>query len=240
MISTTTKRRRHRLVLRSAACTGTSEGVFGARRRAAEGGSSLIEFLVISVFLIFPLMLGVFVFGMSLVRADQVAEVCRDAAHMYAYGVDFSQTSSQNMLVQIAQGLNMTVSGGNGVVILSTVAYVGSTDCIAGGYPSGSCPNLGQTVFTNQIVIGNATIHGSAFGNPSSLVDSRGNISAANYTTSPAAVANNFSGVILLTASGQYAYMAETFVVSPDFNFFKGNTYWGWIAPGMISSRSIF
>jgi len=180
---------------------------------------------------------GTFIFGMRLVRANQVAEVCRDAGHMYAYGVDFSQTSSQNMLVQLAQGLNITTSGGNGVIILSTITYIASNDCIAGGYSSGSCPNINNTVFTRRIVIGNANLsingqlQASAFGTPpSSIIDSSGNISSANYLGSSAAIANNFYSIIQVS-SGQYAYVAEAFFVSPDFSL---------LSPGGISARSIF
>jgi hypothetical protein len=210
------------------------------RRRGGEDGSDLIEFLLASIFLIFPLLLGTIVFGLSLVRANQVAEVCRDAGHIYAYGVvDFSQPSSQNMLVQLAQGLNMTTSGGNGVVILSTVTVVGANDCVAGGFPSGDCRNLGQTVFTRRIVVGNSQLHSSAFGDPASIVGSGGNIQPADYAASASALANNFSSVIPLTA-GQFAYVAEAFVVSPDFKFWGGNSYWSWISPGGISARSIF
>jgi len=209
------------------------------RRRGREEGSALIEFLLASIFLIFPLLLGTIVFGLSLVRANQVAEVCRDAGHMYAYGVDFSQPSSQNMLVQLAQGLNMTTSGGNGVVILSTVTLLAANDCVAGGFASGACPNLGQTVFTRRIVIGNSQLHTSAFGNPAGIVGSGGNIQAADYAASASAVASNFSSVIPLPA-GQFAYVAEAFVVSPDFKFWGGNSYWSWISPGGISARSIF
>jgi hypothetical protein len=210
-----------------------------APRRVAQEGSALIEFLLATVFFIFPLLLGTIVFGLSLVRANQVAEVCRDAGHMYAYGVDFSQPSSQAMLVQLAQGLNMTTTGGNGVVILSTVTFIGPNDCVAGGYPSGSCPNLSNTVFTRRIVIGNAQLPASAFGTPNGIVGDGGNIKPADYAGNSSAVANNFSRVITLT-SGQYAYLAETFVVSPDFNFWGSNSSWNWISPGVISARSIF
>jgi hypothetical protein len=203
--------------------------------REEQKGSGLIEFLLTSIFLIFPLLLGTFVFGMSLIRANQVAEVCRDAGHMYAYGVDFSQTSSQNMLVQLAQGLNMTTTGGNGVVVLSTVTYIDDNDCKAVD-PTDSCPNLHYDVFVRRIVVGNAGLHASTFGTPGSL-DSSGNVNS--YFTDTSARANNFGSVIPLV-SGQYAYMAETFVVSPDFNFWSGNNFWKWISPGVISARSIF
>jgi hypothetical protein len=208
--------------------------------RPSEKGSSLIEFLLVTIFLIFPLLLGVFVFGMSLVRANQVSEVCRDAAHMYAYGVDFSQPGSQNMLVQLAQGLNMTMTGGNALVILSTVAYVGTNECSAGGYTTAKCTNLGKLVFVRRILIGNASLQVNTFGDPSSLVGTGGYIDPSDYAVKAAAIANNFSNVIALTASGQQAYMAETFVVSPDLNLWKNNQYWNWIAPGTITARSIF
>jgi hypothetical protein len=211
-----------------------------ARRNSGEGGSALIEFLLASIFLVFPLLFGTAVFGLSLVRANQVSEVCRDAGHMYAYGVDFSQTSSQNMLVQMAQGLNMTPSGGNGVIILSTVTYIGANDCAAAGLAAGDCTNVNNTVFVRRIVIGNAHLHASAFGTPTaSLLDSEGNISTADSLTNASTVAANFSNVIPLS-SGQYAYVAEAFVTSPDFNFFQNSPSWSWIMPGVISARSIF
>ena len=211
-----------------------------ARRSSGENGSALIEFLLVSVFLVFPLLLGTAVFGLSLVRANQVSEVCRDAGHMYAYNVDFSQASSQNMLVQMAKGLNMTTSGGNGVIILSTVTYVAANDCAAAGLATGNCTNVNNTVVVRRIVIGNPQLHASAFGTPSaSLLDSEGKINTADYLTNASAVAANFSDVIPLS-SGQYAYMAEAFVTSPDFNFFRNSPDWSWIMPGVISARSIF
>jgi hypothetical protein len=143
------------------------------------------------------------------------------------------------MLVQIAQGLNMTTTGGNGVVILSTITFVGPNDCRAGGFPSGDCPNLGRSVFTRRIVIGNSQLHTSAFGNPAGVIGSGGNIQPSDYAASASAVANNFASLIPLTA-GQFAYVAEAFAISPDFKFWGGNSYWNWISPGGISARSIF
>ncbi len=209
-----------------------------ARRRRQQQGSALIEFLLAVMLLIVPLLFGTFTFGMRLVRANQVAEVCRDAGHIYAYGnVDFSQTSSQNLLVQLAQGLNMTPTGGNGVIILSTITFIGPNDCQTGGYTTGSCPNLNNTVFTRRIVVGNAnlTINSqaqvSAFGTPpASIIGTSGNIKASDYTGNSGAIASNFSNVIPVS-SGQFAYVAEAFFVSPDYSFF---------APGPISARSIF
>lgn len=208
-----------------------------SRRRTTQRGSALIEFLLSTILFILPLLFGTFIFGMRLVRGNQVAEVCRDAGHMYAYGVDFSQTSSQNLLVQLAQGLNMTATGGNGVIILSTITYIGPNDCIAGGYSSGSCPNVNSTVFTRRIVIGNpnlsinSQVQVSAFGTPpANIVDSSGNINQSDYLSNSAAVATNFLNIIPVT-SGQFAYVAEAFFISPDFTL---------LSPGGISARSIF
>jgi len=209
-----------------------------AFRRRQQKGSALIEFLLAALLLIIPLLLGTFTFGMRLVRANQVAEVCRDAGHIYAYGdVDFSQTGGQNLLVQLAQGLNMTPTGGNGVIILSTITYIGSNDCKTGGYASGTCPNLNNTVFTRRIVVGNASLtinaqaEVSVFGTPpASIIGTSGNILSSDYVANSGAIANNFYGVIPVS-SGQFAYVAEAFFQSPDFSFFT---------PGPISARSIF
>jgi hypothetical protein len=207
------------------------------RRRQNQRGSSLLEFLLASLLLILPLLFGTFIFGMRLVRANQVAEVCRDAGHMYAFGANFSQSGGQNELVKLAQGLNLTPTGGNGVIILSTITFVGPNDCVANGYPSGNCPNLNNTVFAGRLIIGNSglTINSQAqvslFGTPpASIVDGNGNISPANYVQSTGAVANNFYSVIPIS-SGQLAYVAEAFFLAPDFSLLN---------PGGITARSIF
>jgi hypothetical protein len=207
------------------------------RRTNGEKGSALVEFLLATAFLILPLLFGTFLFGMRLVRANQVSEVCRDAGHMYAYGVDFSKLSSKNVMAELAQGLNISATGGNGVIILSTITFVDSNACKAGLYPAGDCPNLNNHVFTKRQVIGNPSLkinsrlQASAFGTPDpSILDSLGNINTANQLANPTAVARNFGSVISL-AAGQNAYVAEVFVLSPDFLMYN---------PGGISARSIF
>ncbi len=134
------------------------------KSHSRQKGSALIEFVLCFALFWVPLFLGTLVIGFNVIRAIQVTQVCRDAGHMYSYGMDFSQSAYQNLLVSLAPGLNMTVSGGKGVVILSTVTYVDQTDCTAGGYPH--CANLNQTVFTRRIVIGNSGLYSSAFGTP--------------------------------------------------------------------------
>ena len=157
--------------------------------------------------------------GISLIRAIQVAEVCRDAAHMLAFGIDFSQTANQTMLQYIAQGLNLT-STGSSVVILSVVTYVPST-C--------SCTNASQYVLTKRIIIGNASVISStapsAFGNPTSTdMDSTGSIAPATYMSDASCVAAGFSTLMPVTGGvpaltvGQYAYMSEMTLSSSDLS----------------------
>jgi hypothetical protein len=96
---------------------------------------------------------------------------------------------------------------------------------------------VNNTVFTQRIVVGNPNLYinsqlqASAFGTPSStIIDSQGNISTANYLGKSSAIATNFLSVIPIT-SGQSAYVAEAFFLSPDFNL---------LSPGGIAARSIF
>ena len=205
-------------------------------RSSSERGSALVEFVVCFGLFWVPLFLGLLVMGFDLIRAMQVTQVCRDAGHMYSYGMDFSQSAYQDLLVSLAPGLNMTTSGGNGVVILSTVTYIAASDCTAGGYQAtqSSCANLNQTVFTRRIVVGNASLHTSAFGTPnSSDLDSSGNVSAAGYLNNVNDRAVGFGNVIPLS-SGQFSYMAEMYVESPDLS------WWSYLGTTWANSRAIF
>jgi hypothetical protein len=157
---------------------------------------------------------------------------------MYARGVDFSQTANQNIAITLAPNSNMTPTGGNGVIVLSQIAQVYQADCDAAGL-SGTCTNLGQTVFTNRIVIGNSSLNSSRYGTPASaIVDSAGNIAAADYLTNATAVATGFSSI--LTASGytltdgDVIYLCETYLSTPNLSFL------GTQASNGVYAQSIF
>jgi len=206
------------------------------RLNSRERGSVMIEFTLATSLFLVPLLLGTMVIGQNLIREIEVTQVCRDAGHMYSYGVDFSQSANQNLLVNLAQGLSFQTSGGNGVVILSTVTFIGPNDCVAGGYqPNGSsCANLNQTVFTRRIVVGNASVKASAFGTPSAgLIDSSGNISQAGYLNNTSTRATGFSSLVALT-SGQFSFMSEMYVATPDLSF------WTYLGTTGVSARTIF
>jgi hypothetical protein len=206
------------------------------KRRPRERGSAVVEFTLVTSLFLVPLLFGTMVVGQNLIREMSVTQVCRDAGHMHAFGVDFSIPANQNLLVNLAQGLSFQTSGANGVILLSTLTFVGPTDCVAGGYQANvsSCANMNQIVFTRRVVVGNASVKASRFGTPTaSLIDSSGNISPAGYLNNSSTRATGFSNLLSLT-SGQYSYLSEMYVATPDLS------WWNFLGSTGVSARSIF
>lgn len=203
------------------------------RRRSRQSGNSLIEF-ALGFALLLPLYVWMLVYGLDLKRLMEVGQVSRDAGHMYARGVDFSLPGNKDVLVRLAAGMNMTRTGGSGVVILSRVLKVGAQECTEGGIAVASCTNLGHTVFTQRIVIGNASLHPSKIGTPpAGLLQSDGSITSANYLTRTDARSANFSSILNL-ADGEIAYVSEAWFDSPVKNFPTDNSR------GPLYARTIF
>ncbi len=205
-----------------------------AQPRSSERGSAFIEFALCASLFLVPLLLGAMVIGMNVIRAVQVTALCRSAAHMYSQSVDFSQSQNQAELIKIAQGLNITTTSGNGVIIFSKITYITLTQCQGGGYSSG-CSNENQYVITNRIVIGNSAIHSSGFGTPPTAdmdPSGNGNVLSSGYLNDPSTVAQGFANIISLPV-GQNAYVAETYFSSPDLN------WWGRGIP-QVSARFVF
>jgi hypothetical protein len=183
-------------------------------RRPRQRGSEIIEFALVATFLL-PVLFGTVVVGLNLGRSIQVTQVSRDAGHMYARNVDFSDPANQEIIVRLARGLNITATGGSGVVILSTVTLIGQADCDAAGLSGSACTNLNRTVFLHRLVTGNPSARSSAFGTPnSSLVDGSGRVS--DYLTDPSTRANGFPAVLPLQP-GELAYVSEVYVPSSDY-----------------------
>jgi len=189
-------------------------------KRRSVRGSSAVEF-TFSLLVLMPMLMGTSVIGINLSRAIQVTQFCRDVAHMYAYGVDFSQAGNQTLLTNLAQGLNIQTSGGNGVVTFSTITFVGANDCTAAGLSANttSCPNLNQAVYTRRFVVGDPSKMSSHYGSPNSgIIGVDGYIAAADYLTNPSARAAGFSSLMSLS-SGQFAYLTEAYVAAPDLDW---------------------
>jgi Flp pilus assembly protein TadG len=175
-------------------------------RNHNEKGNSYIEFVLVASFLFLPLILGMVTVAIAVVRNFQVNQLTRDAGHMLAKGVDFSQQSNQNLVANdLANGLSLQANSGNatgsatgdGVLVLSTFESL-PTAC--------GCVNGGHVVLLSRVVIGNNTLYTSPFGNPSSISAATGQVN--NYSTDTTAQADNISSVITL-GSGGLAYMAE-------------------------------
>ena len=207
-------------------------------KRSAKG-SALLEFAAVSIVVI-PLFFGMVGAGVQLGRMNEAVQICRDAAHMYARGVDFSQSSNQNILVTLATGTGMTATDGNGVVIMSQIIQVYAADCTAAGLTSSSCTNLGQLVFTNRLVTGNVGLRTSNYGTPpASLVNSRGNISASDYLTNTSLVltgsmASELTAAGLTLNDGDVAYLTEFYESMPDLTFLGAG------ASGGVYAKAVF
>ena len=196
------------------------------RRRSNQRGSTITEFALVIPFIAIAFF-GTVSFGIALGRYVQVVQVCRDLAHMYADGVDFTQAGTQAIAVQLAQGTGMTANGGNGVVIFSRVQQIYTADCTAAGY--GSCPNAGLIVFTQRIVIGNAALRTSSFGTPNAnILNAKGNIAPSVYLqNTDATVRTTAAMAAMYTAAGQPAglaqgdspWIAEAYFTAPDISF---------------------
>jgi hypothetical protein len=198
-------------------------------------GSALIEFTLCCAFFWVPLFFGFVIVGENLLRAQLVTQVCRDAAHMFAFGADFSQSSYQQLLVSLAPELGLSTSGGHGVVIFSQIAYIDST-CDG---TNTTCTNMGDYVVTRRIVVGSTGLQSSLFGTPAStLLDSSGHVSQAGYlnnsTTRAAAPGSSFAPPINFTSPSQFAYAAELYVTSPQ------PSGWSTTGPPSVSARFIF
>ena len=194
-------------------------------------GVAIVEFSFVMLVLV-PLLLGTTAVGVNMVRSLQTIQLGRDAGHMYARGVDFSQIGNKTILATIGGGVGLSTTNGSGnaVVILSSIAYVDKATCLsdgltvdAGGNPIG-CTNLGKWVFTQRLVIGKSSIHASNFGSPVvggstgvTLNATTGEISLDDQVKKTGDVATfsginpyaNVSGVISGLPSGQEIFIAE-------------------------------
>ena len=195
----------------------------------------MLEFtLLIPVWL--PLLLGTLWIGSAMVRGLQVTQVARDLASMFCRAVDFSATgagtASNDILPKLTQELGTVTSTGTGVVIFSTLAYVGNSVCAMAGpayhdnstppQHTAACTNYGKFVFTQRYTVGNTSLRSSSFGAPATAdLDStkQYNITIVNYVTHTADVAtfNLLPNPLENTPntdgyqSGQPVYLVEVF-----------------------------
>ena len=213
-------------------------------RHKRQSGSTILEFAICVPCLVM-VFFGTIGLGIMLGRYIQAVQVDRDVAHMYSDGVDFTQSTPQNILVQqLAAGTGMTLTGGNGTVIFSQVQTPYLADCTAAGYTSAQCVNKNTPVFTQRIVVGNKALRASNYGTPTStLMNSSGNIAPSVYMTNSdptVKVATSFQSQLVTAAGaaglstslpiqpqGNIAYVVETYFQYPDIGFLGFNTTGG-------------
>lgn len=183
-------------------------------RNKAESGTAALEFALVAMPTVM-MFVGVVVVGVNLGRAIEVAEICRSANSMYVRGVDFSQTSAQNLLVQLGQNMNLqTGNTSSGLIILSQVQYVPTPSGCSGASCTGGSYQLMQ-----RLTIGNTGLTGTHFPTAGSIPacggstttdcqDSQGNIQG--YQTYSNATISNFGSSLTLTNNG-ISYVAEAY-----------------------------
>ncbi len=204
----------------------------------------MVEFSLLLPVII-PLILGTMWIGSTMVRGQQVTQMARDLASMYSRGVNFSSaggSTSSAILTNITQQLGALTASGTGVVIFSTLTYVGNSVCASAGSTYGSlsplshtaqCSNYGKFVFTQQYTQGNTTLRTSNFGTAHAAdMDSNFNIALTSYVTH----ASDVSTFNLLPApqengtdgyqSGQPVYVVEImFTGSGQAGYTQGSNY---------------
>lgn len=118
-------------------------------------------------------------------------------------------------------------SSGTGIVVLSEFQYVGPNTCK-------NCANTGNSVFLQQLTIGNSALMSSHFGAvPAGSMNQDGTGTVINPYTDPAVQANGILGVLPMT-DGDLAYVSETYFSSTDFDIA------GFLSPSGIYCRAIF
>jgi len=195
-------------------------------RQKREGGNAIVEFALVATFLV-SLLMGTFSIGMTLTRSVQAGVVSRDAGAMFMRYVDFTLAANKNILVRLANGMGMTTTGGNGVVVMTQITKIGNAQCIAGGLTAGTCPNNGRNVVIKRVTVGNTAVFTTSFGNPSAaILQSDGTITATNYLNDASVRADAFSSVMTLN-DGEFAYISEAYFLTPEINMpgYRDTTY---------------
>lgn len=188
----------------------SDQGHGGRLRRRSRRGNAILE-LGLMAMPITVMLMGTVVVGLNLGRSIQGAQVNRDAGSMYVRGIDFSADFNKDLLVRLAQGLGVTRTGGTGVIYFSKVTWIPASKCTALGLSN--C-NADKHVMTQRLTIGNTTSRASTLGTPANgLVDSKGLLT--NYMTNGTAIVY-FPWMQL--AENEYAYVAESYFASPDFD----------------------
>jgi hypothetical protein len=219
--------------------------------------------LCFALLILIPLLLGTAGIGINLVNQMLTVQLARDAGYMYARQVDFSQTATQTVAVNLGAGvgLSATASQSKALLVLSAVKYVDSAVCKSDNKwntvtdtPNG-CTNYRQWVFAQRIAIGDSSLASSTVGSPASsgsspvTIDSLGNISLDAQVTNSGDVAvsalsggvRQFAGISPYATSGSSASgLPSGQVVYVAEAFSKGFKMLPFAGGGVMSARNLF
>jgi len=229
------------------------------RRKQQQSGQEIIEFGLVLILFV-PLLMGAVATGMGMVQSIQTNSVCRDLDDMYIHGADFSTYSMQQMAQRLAQGMNLqigssftanqqtnTSNGGNGIVLVSQIMWVGGTtspNCQAVG--ASNCTNANSFVFTQRIEFGNSTLKtagNDTLGDPTTtaistqgiiynpITDSGARLSSSGQTNMQTLWQSGANGTTALV-DGQVVYVVET--------YFKNGMTFGSFSPVGTYARYFF
>jgi hypothetical protein len=171
-----------------------------------------------------PLTLGVAGVGMTLGSFVSVLQTTRDAAHMFARGIDFNTTANKEMIIRLAGSLNLAQTGGSGSMIFSKIITATQLDCDAAGVSVAQCSNRDLAVVIHRTRIGNDALLTSHYGTPvSSIISGSGNIAATEYLRQSSARAGGFAAELAsasyVQGRGEIAYLVEGFFQVPALRF---------------------
>jgi hypothetical protein len=176
------------------------------RRFKQPDGTSIRLYALGAIFLV-PLSIGVLLVTRNASQNDNAYQISHDVASMYAQGLNFSQRANQNIALSVADAKGIDVRGGKGVLILSKIRVVHTSDCPS---PPGKCGNQGYAVVTQRFVLGNQALRASSFGTPA-YMDQGGEV--RDWVNDPSARAADFPANL---KPGEVTYAAECYLTSPE------------------------
>ncbi|MCZ2153781.1 MAG: hypothetical protein LC114_07760 [Bryobacterales bacterium] len=201
-------------------CGGQAPAAPGLRKSKRQRGGAFVEMALATIFLFVPLLIGLVVVGLATINRIQLEQITRDVGIMHARGVDFTLTQNRLLFNKLTQGSVFGTGGGgpgsfNGTIVISTVRKLGASEC------AGGCSNLGFPVVTYRVVLGNPALYTSWLANPGSVA-SNGKVN--NYKNDGSARAPSIETLMPAMLSGEEAYVAEGFMVTPGISFPDVNT----------------
>ncbi|MCC6263856.1 MAG: hypothetical protein IT169_09785 [Bryobacterales bacterium] len=198
--------------------SSVERGLPNAARRSvgAQRGGAFIEMTLATIFLFIPLLVGLVVVGLATINRVQLEQITRDVGIMHARGIDFTLAQNKLLFNKLTQGSTFVgndVSDNatfNGTMVISTVRKLGASECASG------CANQGFPVVTYRVVLGNPALYTSWLANPASI-GSNGKVN--NYKNDGSARAPALETLMPAMLSGEEAFVAEGFMITPGISF---------------------